>query len=1026
MLTCSYAAAGSPRWRGRAPRWSALGLVDGTVESPNDACGEIIVPTQSESSDERDGVGAQGVDVASVTSRRYQYGSSFVDQASGVRFEGHHPLERPDLWRLYLDEAEGTYRNHGFEGTLRRRELDEGDGVSLFFIGFAPDGRAVAGVRVHGPLDGSYQAALVEEMADSPEIDEVAALIDREVRLGVVEIKGAWSKGEAGVGHRLVETLSRCVTHSLHWLGAELAVAAISDTLKPAGDITGATQIGTCWVPFPDERYRTISLSWRRSRSYELCTPTHQQNLRREAEQLGRGPAATGLVEDASERSRAWRAVVLDVGTRAQREVLRVLREDESLRMVDRLEEQREQLRDIIPTPHASLLTEGYRWVYYPWRRAVVRLLAPRSFSRLRLDRNHHKITLDEQSRLRTLRVGLVGVSAGHAIAHALAMEGLIGEIRLADFDVIDLSNLNRIPASVLDLGVNKAVVAARRIAEIDPYVRVVAVPEGVTPENLGAFLDGLDLVIEECDSLDVKFLVREAARERGVPVIMETSDRGVLDVERYDLEPARPIFHGLLGAMDSATLAGLSLAEKGPYLLRLVGAGEASARGAVSLLEVGTTLTGWPQLGSEITLGAATVAAAVRRLGTGATLASGRVRFDVEEILDGLAPVDVRDERLEGLVEPAPEDPPLVAGDPVEMVVDAARRAPSGGNVQPWRFEASGDEIRFYLLPERTSKMDVAHRGSYLGIGAAILNARVAAASLQRVGTVQLFPSSRVSDHVATLTLGAGLDADLARYHPYIASRSANRRIGEPTPVPLSVLQRWARSVSREGARLHVLAERDEIAEGAHLLAESDRLRFLIPDVHQQMLHELRWPGLDDLDEGLDVRALEMDETALGALDLLGRPDVMALLERWGGGQALGTRTRVAVATSSALVAIVVPRAEPAWYVRAGMALERLWLNVERDGLAAQPVSPIFLYVTNERELRELGGERHVRDLSDLARAFSELWDLADGEVVAMVMRVFDAPPPRVHSVRRSIDEVLSRDETSTSVLELSRTLDV
>ena len=99
--------------------------------------------------------------MASVTSRRYQYGASFVDQASGVRFEGHHPLERPDLWRLYLDEAEGTYRGYGFEGTLRRREMDEGEGVSLFFLGFASDGRAVAGLRVHGPLDGSYQAALL-------------------------------------------------------------------------------------------------------------------------------------------------------------------------------------------------------------------------------------------------------------------------------------------------------------------------------------------------------------------------------------------------------------------------------------------------------------------------------------------------------------------------------------------------------------------------------------------------------------------------------------------------------------------------------------------------------------------------------------------------------------------------------------------------------------------------------------------------------------------------------------------------
>jgi len=37
------------------------------------------------------------------------YGSSFVDK-KGVRFEGHHPLERPDLWKVYLNEAEGIFR----------------------------------------------------------------------------------------------------------------------------------------------------------------------------------------------------------------------------------------------------------------------------------------------------------------------------------------------------------------------------------------------------------------------------------------------------------------------------------------------------------------------------------------------------------------------------------------------------------------------------------------------------------------------------------------------------------------------------------------------------------------------------------------------------------------------------------------------------------------------------------------------------------------------------------------------------
>jgi hypothetical protein len=89
--------------------------------------------------------------VGNSIGRRYRYGSSFVDQESGVRFEGHHPLERPDLWKVYLNEAEGIFRSRGFEGTLRRLELEEGNGVPLFILGFDADGSAVAGVRFHGP-----------------------------------------------------------------------------------------------------------------------------------------------------------------------------------------------------------------------------------------------------------------------------------------------------------------------------------------------------------------------------------------------------------------------------------------------------------------------------------------------------------------------------------------------------------------------------------------------------------------------------------------------------------------------------------------------------------------------------------------------------------------------------------------------------------------------------------------------------------------------------------------------------------
>ena len=61
----------------------------------------------------------------------------------------------------------------------------------------------------------------------------------------------------------------------------------------------------------------------------------------------------------------------------------------------------------------------------------------------------------------------MIGLSVGHAIAATLAVQGSAATAS-ADFDDLELSNLNRVPAAVFDIGVNKATAAARRIAEID------------------------------------------------------------------------------------------------------------------------------------------------------------------------------------------------------------------------------------------------------------------------------------------------------------------------------------------------------------------------------------------------------------------------------------------------------------------------------------------------------------------------------------------------------------------------------
>jgi molybdopterin/thiamine biosynthesis adenylyltransferase len=277
-------------------------------------------------------------------------------------------------------------------------------------------------------------------------------------------------------------------------------------------------------------------------------------------------------------------------------------------------------------------------WAWYPWLRRLVHLLDRDEFVELRTDRNRNKITREERDRLAAKRVGVVGLSAGHAIALALALERGCGELRLADADSLDLSNLNRVRAGVHEIGLPKVVVASRAIAEVDPFLEVTCFPGGVQAGNVDAFLLGngpLDLVFDECDSLDVKLLLRERAREAGIPVVMATGERGMLDVERYDLEPDRPLLHGLVGDLDSARLRRLTGPEKVPHVLTILGGQESLPRRArESLAEVGRTIETWPQLASAVILNSGAAADVSRRILLGGLRASGRHLVDLEALI--------------------------------------------------------------------------------------------------------------------------------------------------------------------------------------------------------------------------------------------------------------------------------------------------------------------------------------------------------------------------------------------------------
>ena len=137
--------------------------------------------------------------------------------------------------------------------------------------------------------------------------------------------------------------------------------------------------------------------------------------------------------------------------------------------------------------------------------------------------RNIGWLTGPEQGRLRRTRVAIAGLG-GVGGAHLLTLGRLgIGQFHLADFDTFDLVNFNRqAGATVGTLGQNKLDEMTRQALDINPELEIKGFAQGVTRENLDAFLDGVDLYVDGLDffAFQARQQVFAACANKGIPAV--------------------------------------------------------------------------------------------------------------------------------------------------------------------------------------------------------------------------------------------------------------------------------------------------------------------------------------------------------------------------------------------------------------------------------------------------------------------------------------------------------------------------
>ncbi len=200
----------------------------------------------------------------------------------------------------------------------------------------------------------------------------------------------------------------------------------------------------------------------------------------------------------------------------------------------------------------------------------------------------------DAQARYASARALIVGAGGlGNPAAQFLASAG-VGTITLVDADRVDLTNLQRqILYAMSDVGAPKVEAAARRIAAVNPEVRVVPIASRVGEPELAPLVATADVVLDCTDNFATRHAINRACFAAGSPLVSGAAIRFDGQIAVFDPRDAdSPCYHCLFG--EGEELEETRCATMGVFapLVGVVGAMQAAE--ALKLLAgVGRTLSG-------------------------------------------------------------------------------------------------------------------------------------------------------------------------------------------------------------------------------------------------------------------------------------------------------------------------------------------------------------------------------------------------------------------------------------------------
>lgn len=567
--------------------------------------------------------------------------------------------------------------------------------------------------------------------------------------------------------------------------------------------------------------------------------------------------------------------------------------------------------------------------------------------------RNLGWLTEAEQLALRSKRVAIAGLG-GVGGAHLLTLVRLgVQRFHIADLDHFEAANINRqAGARWTTLGAPKVEVMAADARAINPDCDIRVFAEGIRPENLDEFLEGVDLFVDGFDFFEIAMRAETFARcrEKGIPAI--TAAPIGMGTAYLVFTPDGMSFQDYfrldgLGTYEQYASFLLGLTPRGLHRAYLVDPAQlnlAEKRGPSTIMgcNLAAGVVGCEAL--KLLLGRGPVYPAPYYAQFDAyrgRLVRGKLRFGNAGPLQRVK-VALAHRAGRGAEARTASDVPEVRAptSEIEAILDLGRWAPSGDNVQPWRFRVLDDNRVDIDVLGGTGNSNIyefdSGRPTWISVGCLLETLRVAASAYGR-GLAWERAGERIT---VTFMKDPGVEEDPNL--GVVTERSVDRRPYRPTRLGAATKHALEAAVGPE----HRVVWYESLAARwrmARLSARATDIRLRLPECYEVHRTILDWD-----------RALSPDRIPAAAtgLDALTRKVMRWALEDWGRASWMNAMPGSLLPVHLQLdwlpgllcgAHFAVVRREPAADGRlaaldTGMALQRFWLTACRHGLAVQP----------------------------------------------------------------------------------------